>query len=133
MRLTNKITCCLHLAVAIKALMTSEDGLLMWCLKAYQRFHNKIAPHVTLWRRCQAAPPVILWAFVLSVVSTSRICYIEIFVIKTVATDAAVQVTLDLKADLANPIRNDTKTKYSHTHTQKKNKRTCVSGDAIHI
>ena len=60
-RLTNKITCCLHLVVAIKALMTSEDGLLMWCLKAYQRFHNKIAPHVPLWQRCQRAQPVILW------------------------------------------------------------------------
>lgn len=107
-RLTNKITCCLHLAVAIKALMTSEDGLLMWCLKAYQRFHNKIAPHVPLWQRCQLHSLSFfgpLCCLLYSVMCTPGICYIEIFIIKTVAEDAAMQVTLvDLKSDLADPI-----------------------------
>lgn len=95
--LTNKITCCLHLAVAIKALMTSEDGLLMWCLKAYQRFHNKIVPHAPLWQHWQPhrlsffGPLCCLFYFV---VSTSGIRYIEIFIIKPVATDTVIQVTL---------------------------------------
>lgn len=97
MWLTNKITCCLHLVVAIKALMTSADGLLMWCLKAYQRFHNKIAPRVPLWQHCQ--PHCLsffgpLCCLLYSVVSTSGTCYIEIFIIKTVATDTAIKVTL---------------------------------------
>lgn len=88
-RLTNTITCCLHLAVAIKALMTSEDGLLMWCLKAYQRFHNKIGPHVPLWQRCQPHCLSLfgpLCCLLDSVTSTSGICYIEIFIIITLAT-----------------------------------------------
>lgn len=44
-QLTDKITCCLHLAVAIKALMTSEDGLLMWCLKAFSQL---CTPHAVV-------------------------------------------------------------------------------------
>lgn len=55
--LTNKITCCLHLAVAIKALMTGEDGLLMWSLKAYQHFHKEISPAAVLWQHSQAQLP----------------------------------------------------------------------------
>lgn len=56
----------MHLAVAIKVLMTSEDGLLMWCLKAYQRFHNKITRAIVA--ALPAVPFVILWPFVLPVV-----------------------------------------------------------------
>lgn len=94
--LTNKITCCLHLVVAIKAPMTSEDGLLMWCLTAYQRFHNKCLCGSAL----PAPLPVILWPFVLPVVCCHRrfgICYIEIFIIKAAASDTAVKPTLMVK------------------------------------
>ena len=82
-QLTNKITCCLHLAVAIKALMTSEDGLLMWCLKAYQHFHNKIAPHVPMWQHCLSFLGS-LWSLIYSVVSVSAMFYTGIFIVNNV-------------------------------------------------
>lgn len=90
--LTNKITCCLHLVVAIKAPMTSEDGLLMWCLTAYQRFHNKCLCGSAL----PAPLPVILWPFVPPVVCCHRrfgICCIETFIIKAAASNTAVKPT----------------------------------------
>lgn len=89
-QVTNKITCCLHLAGAIKAPTTSEDGLLMRRLKARRR---KKAP-----RRSLAL------CFLLSV--GFGICYDEIFIIKTVArTRQTLNWFLDLKVDLEDPIR----------------------------
>lgn len=95
-QLTNKITCCLHLAVAIKALMTSGDGLLMWCLKAYQRIHNKIAPHKPLWLLCQPHRLSVSGSLCCLLCSAARkplIRRIEMFIVRTVETNAALQVT----------------------------------------
>lgn len=74
-QLTNKITCCLHLVEAIKALMTSKDGLLMWCLKAYQHFRNKIAPHVPLWQHSSHTACHSLVFLCCPLYSVWRICF----------------------------------------------------------
>lgn len=35
--LTNQIACCLHLAVAIKALVTEDEAVLMWPISMFTR------------------------------------------------------------------------------------------------